>query len=105
MSLSGARYIPEGVAVVTTSTRDPMMDSFGRGRVALPSVVFEQNFSQLPLDPIFEKTAYGSGTITNTANSGTTSLNTIATTSGNGYWCQSYQYIRYAPGISTLQRF
>ena len=105
MPISGARYIPEGVAVVTTSTRDPMVDSFGRGRVSLPSVIFEQNFSQAPADPIWEKTAYGSGTLTNTANSGTTSLNTIVTTSGSGYWIQSYQYIRYAPGISTLQRF
>ena len=105
MPISGSRYIPDGAAIVATSTRDPSMDSFGRGRVSLPSVIFEQNFSQLPADPIFEKTAYGSGSLTSTTNSGTTSLNTIGTASGNGYWIQSYQYIRYAPGISTLQRF
>jgi hypothetical protein len=105
MPLTGTKYIPDGAIVTANSTRDPVMDSFGRTRTSLPSVVFEQNFSQAPADPIWEKTAYGSGSLTNTLNSGTTNLNTIGTASGNGYWIQSYQYIRYAPGISTLQRF
>ena len=85
--------------------RDASIDSFGRNRVSLPSIVFEQNFSQAPADPIWEKTAYGSGTLSNTANAGTTSLTTIAAASGSGYWIQSYAPIRYMPGISTLCRF
>jgi hypothetical protein len=90
---------------VAFDRNDTTIDSFERQRNSLPSIVFEQNFSQAPANPIFEQGAYGSGTLSNTANSGTTSLNTVATTTGNGYWIQSYQYVRYAPGISTLQRF
>ena len=98
-------YSPAGAVNTVSSPRDPMVDSFGRERVSLPSVVFEQNFSQAPADPIWEKTAYGSGTLTNPANSGTTNLNTIAAASGSGYWIQTYNYVRYMPGISTIHRF
>jgi len=105
MPISGSQYQPDGAALVCFSKRDPSIDSFERQRNSLPSVIFEQNFSQAPANPIFEGGAYGSGTLTNTLNSGTTNLNTIGTASGNGYWIQSYQYIRYAPGISTIQRF
>lgn len=85
---------------------DFTLDSFERLRVSEPRIAFEYGFSaMLPATAttIWEATAYGAGTAALTTNLYGTELTTTAAT-GTGYWIQSINHIRYAPGISTLFR-
>ena len=92
--------------IVTFSTEDVMTDSFSRLRVSEPRIAFEYSFgAQTPTlaTTIWESTAYGAGTEALTTNLyGTTLTTTVAT--GTGRWIQSYNHVRYAPGISTIFR-
>lgn len=91
---------------VSFNNNDFSKDSFERLRVSQPVVVFEDSFAALlpnAKTTIWEATATASGTANLTANLYGTELNTLLT-NGSGYWIQSYNHIRYAPGISTLFR-
>lgn len=93
-----------GTVTTTYDRRDASLDAFERLRVSIPHVEFEQTFTQtIPLT-MWEQTAYGSGTYTQTSNN-TGQLNTIANASGSGYWIQAYAPVRYAPGISNIFRW
>lgn len=96
----------QGVATVKYSTADHTLDSFERLRVAEPRIAFENSFAIIPssVPAIWESTAYGAGTETSNSNAWVTDLNTTTATT-TGRWIQSYQHIRYAPGVSTLMRF
>ena len=81
-------------------------DSFERLRVSEPRIAFEFGFGTQLVSgatTIWEATAVASGTTALTTNLYGADLNTLTTT-GSGYWIQSYNHIRYAPGISTLFR-
>ena len=91
---------------VSFNNNDFSKDSFERLRVSQPVVVFEDSFSALlpnAKTTIWEAVATASGTANLTANLYGTELNTLLT-NGSGYWIQSYNHVRYAPGISTLFR-
>ena len=91
---------------VSFSNNDFSKDSFERLRVSQPVVVFEDSFAALlpsAKTTIWEAVATASGTANLTANLYGTELNT-SLTNGSGYWIQSYNHVRYAPGISTLFR-
>lgn len=100
------------VAVKNTLTtnfdhNDFTLDSFERVRVSEPRIAFEQSFGAVvtsSLTTVWESTAVASGTQALTTNLYGTELNTLVGT-GTGYWIQSYNHVRYAPGISTLLRF
>jgi hypothetical protein len=96
----------QGVATVKFNEADYTMDSFERLRVSEPRIAFESSFAIIPssMATIWESTAYGAGTETSNTNSWVTDLNTTTATT-TGRWIQSYNHIRYAPGISTLLRF
>lgn len=86
---------------------DFTLDSFERVRVSNPTIAFEQSFGAIltsSLTTVWESTAVGSGTQALTTNLYGIELNTLVGT-GTGYWIQSYNHVRYAPGISTLLRF
>jgi len=91
---------------ITFSPEDTMVDSFSRLRVSEPRVAFEYTFgAQTPTlaSTIWESTAYGAGTEALTTNLyGVTLSTTVATATGR--WLQSYNHVRYAPGISTIFR-
>ena len=91
---------------VSFNNDDFSKDSFERLRVSQPVVVFEDSFAALlpnAKTTIWEAVATASGTANLTANLYGTELNTLLT-NGSGYWIQSYNHVRYAPGISTLFR-
>ena len=92
--------------LVSFNNDDFSKDSFERLRVSQPVVVFEDSFAALlpnAKTTIWEAAATASGTANLTANLYGTELNTLLT-NGSGYWIQSYNHVRYAPGISTLFR-
>lgn len=94
------------IPAVSFSNDDFSKDSFERLRVSQPVVVFEDSFAALlpnAKTTIWEATATASGTANLTSNLYGTELNTLLT-NGSGYWIQSYNHVRYAPGISTLFR-
>lgn len=91
------------------------LDAFQRLRVGEPRIAFEYTFSNGINSTYWDSAAYGAGTITPAVvavgavaptlnNDFCQNLNTT-TASGTGYWIQSLQHIRYAPGVSTLCRF
>ena len=91
---------------ISFNNDDFSKDSFERLRVSQPVVVFEDSFAALlpnAKTTIWEAGATASGTANLTANLYGTELNTLLT-NGSGYWIQSYNHVRYAPGISTLFR-
>lgn len=91
---------------VSFNNNDFSKDSFERLRVSQPVVVFEDSFAALlpsAKTTIWEAVATASGTANLTANLYGTELNTLLT-NGSGYWIQSYNHVRYAPGISVLFR-
>lgn len=99
--------LPKGITDVAFNHTDFTLDSFERVRVSEVRNQFEFNFGSIltsTATSIWESTAVASGTQALTTNLYGTELNTL-TTSGSGYWIQSYQHIRYAPGVSTLLRF
>jgi hypothetical protein len=92
---------------ITFNDDDAITDSFGRLRVSEPRIAFEYSFgAQTPTlaTTIWESTAYGAGTEALTTNLYGVNLTTTVAT-GTGRWIQSYNHVRYAPGISTLLRF
>lgn len=97
---------PANKNIVTYSPDDVMVDSFSRLRVSEPRVAFEFTFGAMTpalATTIWESTAYGAGTEALTTNLYGTNLTTTAATA-TGRWVQSYNHIRYAPGISTIFR-
>lgn len=99
--------LPKGVIETSYNHDDFTLDSFERARVSTPSIAFEYTFGALLPSlstTIWESTAVASGTIALTTNLYGCELNTLVG-AGTGYWIQSYNHIRYAPGISTLFRF
>ena len=99
--------LPKGVTNTTFNHDDFTLDSFERLRVSEPRIVFEYSFGTFltsSATTIWESTATASGTQVLTTNLYGTELNTLLTAT-SGYWIQSYNHIRYAPGISTLLRF
>lgn len=106
-TLGALQVTPKGVAKTRYNPDDFTLDSFERLRVSEPRVVFEYTFGALTptlATTIWEAMAYGAGTEALTANLYGVNLNTT-TASGTGRWIQSYNHIRYAPGVSTLLRF
>jgi len=86
---------------------DGTLDAFERLRVSEQRNVFEYNFGAIvpsSATTIWEATAVASGTSALTTQLYGTDMNTL-TTSGSGYWIQSYNHIRYRPGVSVLMRF
>ena len=91
---------------ITFSPEDVMTDSFNRLRVSEPRIAFEYSFgAQTPTlaTTTWESTAYGAGTEALTTNLYGVNLNTTAATA-TGRWIQSYNHVRYAPGVSTIFR-
>ena len=96
----------QGVITNTFYHEDFTLDSFERVRMSEPTIAFEQTFGSVltgSLTTLWESTATASGTQALTTNLYGVELNTL-TTSTSGYWIQSYNHIRYAPGVSTLFR-
>lgn len=92
---------------ISYTSKDFTLDSFERLRVSDARIMFEYNFgAQTPTlaTTIWESTAYGAGTEQLTTNLYGTEL-TTTTATATGRWIQSYNHVRYAPGISTLLRF
>ena len=100
-TLKALFVLPKGVTTITPNLNDFSTDSFQRLRVSEPNIVFEYIFANGLLTTIFESAAYGAGTLTQNTTAWTTELATT-TASGTGYWCQAYNHIRYAPGMSSL---
>jgi len=102
-----ALYVAVKNTIETQYNHDDFtLDSFERLRVSEPRIAFEYSFgTQLvsAATTIWEATATASGTVALTTNLYGQDLNSL-TTAGSGYWIQSYNHIRYAPGISTLAR-
>lgn len=99
--------LPKGKTTVNFDNDDFTVDSFERLRVSEPRIAFEYTFGTMltsAATTIWESTATASGTQALTTNLYGTELNTLLTAT-SGYWIQSYNHIRYAPGISTLLRF
>jgi len=86
---------------------DGSLDAFERLRVSEQRNVFEYNFGGLvpsSATTIWESTAVASGTLALTTNLYGTDMSTL-TGNGTGYWIQSYNHIRYRPGVGVLMRF
>jgi hypothetical protein len=102
-----ALYVePKGVGTMAYNHADFTIDSFERLRTSEARIVFEQTFGSVltsSLTTVWESTATASGTQVLTTNLYGTELNTLLTAT-SGYWIQTYNHIRYAPGISTLFR-
>lgn len=93
---------------VMFSHNDFTMDSFERLRVSDARIAFEYTFSALT--PTLATTIWETGTVgAGTTEALTTNLFatniTLPVTTSVGRWIQSYNHIRYAPGISTIMRF
>lgn len=104
---NAAQTVVKGIATTNYTQSDFTLDSFQRLRVSEPRIQFECSFSaQTPAtaSSIWESTAVASGTVALTGNLFGSTLATTTSTS-SGYWIQSYNHVRYAPGISTLLRF
>ena len=104
---NAVQTISKGITTTNFTQADFTLDSFQRLRVSEPRIAFEASFSaQTPASAssIWEATAVASGTVALTGNLFGTTLSTTTST-GSGYWVQSYNHVRYAPGISTLLRF
>ena len=85
---------------------DGTLDAFEKLRVSEPRNVFEYTFGAvLPATAsnIWEAAAVASGTAALTTNLYGVDLNTLTTT-GTGYWIQSFAHTRYRAGISVLFR-
>lgn len=98
--------LPQGVATTTFNREDFTVDAFERLRTSEARIVFEQTFGAVltsTLTTLWESTATASGTQALTTNLYGLELNTLLTAT-SGYWIQSYNHIRYAPGISTVFR-
>jgi len=106
-TLNAAQVVVKGVPTVSYTASDFTKDSFERLRVSEPVNVFEYGFAALTptlATSVWESTAYGAGTEALTTNLyGVVLATTTATATGR--WIQSYNHIRYSPGISTLFRF
>ena len=89
---------------VSFTQDDFTLDTFNRLRVSEPRIAFEYSFSNGLIAGLWNSAAYGAGTLTQNTTAWTTELSTT-TASGTGYWAQTYQHVRYAPGVSTLLRF
>lgn len=102
-----ALYVAVKNTIETQYNHDDFtIDSFERLRVSEPRIAFEFNFgSQLcsGATTVWESTAVASGTLALTANLYGQDLSSLLT-NGSGYWIQSYNHIKYAPGISTVAR-
>jgi len=86
---------------------DGSLDSFERLRVSEQRNVFEYNFGAIvpsSATTIWEATAVASGTIALTSQLYGTDMSSL-TTNGSGYWIQTYNHVRYRPGVSVLMRF
>ena len=102
---SALQVVQKGTSEVEFTHRS--LDSFERLRVSEPRIAFEYSFGALvpsSATTVWESTATSSGTVAVTTNLYGSEMNTLLT-NGSGYWIQSYNHIRYAPGISTLMRF
>jgi hypothetical protein len=105
---------PIPVALSTTGVNnvgfkhdDFTLDSFQRLRTSDARIAFEYTFGAFApasATTIWEAAAVASGTAALTTNLYGVELNTLVGT-GTGYWIQSYNHVRYAPGISSLMRF
>jgi hypothetical protein len=86
---------------------DGSLDAFERLRVSEQRNVFEYNFGALvpsSATTIWEATAVSSGTLALTTQLYGSDMSSL-TTNGSGYWIQSYNHVRYRPGIGVLMRF
>jgi hypothetical protein len=103
-------YLPVKVKNALTVNYDNdtfALDSFARLRVSEPRLAFEFTFGPQLVSgatTIWESTAVASGTVALTSNLYGQDINSLLT-NGSGYWVQSYNHIKYAPGISTILRF
>jgi hypothetical protein len=102
-----AMYVlPKGVTTSKYNYDDFTLDAFQRLRVSQPTIAFEHSFGSVltsTLTTLWESTATASGTQALTTNLYGLELNTLLTAT-SGYWIQSYNHIRYAPGVSTIFR-
>lgn len=92
---------------ITLASDDFTMDSFERLRVSDARMAFEYGFGALT--PTLATTLWEVGTVgAGSTEALTTNLYgtnlTLPVTTAVGRWIQSYNHIRYAPGISTLFR-
>lgn len=101
---SALQTVVKGVPDVTFDPASPFVDAFGRLRVSEPRIAFECSFANDAPATLWEATAYGAGTKTANTTAFQTELNTTTSTT-TGYWLQSWNHVRYAPGISSLVRF
>lgn len=86
---------------------DGSLDAFERLRVSEQRNVFEYNFGGLvpsSATTIWESTQVGAGTLALTTQPYGTDMSTT-TASATGWWLQTYNHVRYRPGISVLMRF
>lgn len=96
--------IQKGTAVVDFNPADFTTDSFERLRVSEPQIAFEHTWANGATSTIWETGLYGAGTITANTNAWTTELNST-TAASTGSWVQTFQKVRYAPGLSSVLRF
>jgi hypothetical protein len=81
----------------------PGLDAMHRLRVSEPSIFFESTFADGAPVSLWDRGAYGAGTLTTDATSWNTVLNTT-TDSATGYWIQSWVAIRCSLALSALLR-
>lgn len=78
----------------------PILDAFGRLRIAEPVTLFSAQF-QNDIQPLaFQTSVSGTGTVTKTANESSLTLSTGGTANGATAINQTKQYIHYQPGKS-----
>jgi hypothetical protein len=97
----------QNALTVSYNNDDFTLDSFERLRVSEPRIAFEFTFGPQLVSgatTIWEATAVASGTTALTANLYGQDLSSLLT-NGSGYWIQSYNHVKYAPGISSMLRF
>lgn len=97
------------------SNNSDTLDAFQRLRVGEPRIAFEWTFSNGIRGEVWDSAVYTGGSLTPAAatvggaavtpNTDFAQLMSTSTASGSGYWIQSLQHVRYAPGVSTLCRF
>jgi len=94
------------------------LDAFQRLRVGEGRIAFEYTFANGIRGEIWDSAAYSTGAggaltpaavaiggAAATPNTDFTQSLSTGTAANSGYWVQSLQHVRYAPGISTLCRF
>src|ERR1017187_5802766 len=74
-----------GPITTTFSRMDQSLDCFENVQTSMPHIEFEQTFTQVLPTTVWEQTAYGSGTISQSLNN-TVQMSTIGAASGSGYW-------------------